>query len=56
MIEIRKHSSLSHKYQCSFCRLKYTNKNQLDVHMEENHMDQVMMAMTGGDHIDEDEV
>ena len=56
MIEIRKHASLSHKYQCSFCKLKYTNKNQLDVHMEENHMDQVMMAMAGGEPIDEDEV
>lgn len=55
MIEIRKHASLSHKYQCSFCKLKYTNKNQLDVHMEENHMDQVMMAMAGGEPIDEDE-
>jgi len=55
MIEIRKHLSLRHKYQCTFCRLTYTNKNQLDVHMEENHMDQVMMAMEGGNHIEDDE-
>eukprot|EP00092_Neocalanus_flemingeri_P085262 GFUD01107272.1.p1 GENE.GFUD01107272.1~~GFUD01107272.1.p1 ORF type:complete len:606 (-),score=136.33 GFUD01107272.1:8-1633(-) len=55
MIEIRKHSSLSHKYLCSFCKMKYTNKNQLDVHMEENHMDQVMMAMVGGDPVDDNE-
>ena len=56
MIEIRKHLSLQHKYQCTFCKLMYTNKNQLDVHMEENHMDQVMMAMEGGDLIEEEEV
>jgi len=55
MIEIRKHSSLSHKYPCNFCCVKYTCKNQLDVHMEENHMDQVMMAMVGGNAKDENE-
>jgi len=55
MIEIRKHLSLSHKYRCNFCRLMYTNKNHLDAHMEENHMDQVMVAMEGGNSIEDEE-
>ena len=49
MVEIRKHLSLSHKCNCSFCKVKYINKNQLDVLMEEYHMDQVMMSVVGGD-------
>ena len=49
LVEIRKHLSLSHKCNCSFCKVKYISKNQLDVLMEEYHMDQVMMYVVGGD-------
>ena len=56
MFEIRNLSSLNTSIKCTFCRRKYTKKNQLDAHMEENHMDQVMMTMGGGAQIVDEEV